>query len=267
MSRILDTFSKLRNERKGALICYIMAGYPSLGYTAKLIPKLAEYGADIIEVGIPFSDPIADGRTIQSASTVALEKNTTPSKVFKVIKDVRKITNIPILVMTYYNIIYKFGIDKFLDNASSSRIDGVIIPDLPVDEAYKFCKESRKRRIDTVLLAAPTTTKERLKRIVSLSSGFLYLVSLLGVTGARKDLSQGALELVRRVKEYTKDKIPLAVGFGVSKPEHVFQLIRAGADGVVVGSALIDMISRTIANQESLDIHDFVKALKESAVR
>lgn len=265
MRRISDTFKELRREDQGAIICYIMGGYPSLDYTIKLIPFLAESGADIIEVGIPFSDPIADGSSIQNAAVRALQNGTTPSRVFEAINRVRDVTDVPILVMTYYNIIYRQGSDRFLDNAKGCGIDGVIVPDLPVDEAETFCNESKKREIDTVLLAAPTTTEERLKKIIFLSSGFLYLVSLLGVTGARRELSGKTLELVKRVKEYTKSCLPLAVGFGISRPEHVTQLINAGADGVIVGSALIDIISHTDIDETFSKISEFVKGLKEAA--
>ncbi|MEM3685125.1 MAG: tryptophan synthase subunit alpha [Conexivisphaerales archaeon] len=267
MSRISSRFTELRKDGMGALICYIMGGYPSIDFTVKLIPFLANCGADIIEVGIPFSDPIADGRSIQNASVKALASGATPIKVIDAIAEARKKTEVPVLTMTYFNIIYKLGVDNFLHYAARHGVDGVIVPDLPVDEAIEFCDKAKGKGVDTVFLASPTTTEDRLQRVVRLSTGFVYLVSLLGVTGARREVSSRAFELIKRVKVHTKGRLPLAVGFGISKPEHVAQLIRSGADGVVVGSALIDLMEGSTGDRIIDNLARFVTSMKKAAKR
>ena len=209
---------------------------------------------------MPFSDPIADGPTIQAASVRALAAGTTPVKVLEIAKEIRQSHDVPIVIMTYYNPVFRMGLEKFFGLAKECLVDGVIVPDLPVEEAGDYKKAAGKFGIDTIFLAAPSTSNERLAKIVECSSGFLYLVSHFGVTGAQAAVEDSTIQLVKRVLPFTSGKIPLAVGFGISKPEHVKRIIRAGADGVIVGSAFINLILK-----RQNDISAMLKELKTTA--
>ena len=211
-------------------------------------------------MGFPFSDPIADGPTIQAASVRALTAGTTTVQVLQVAKEIRQTHDVPIVIMTYFNPVFKMGLEKFFTLAKECIVDGIIIPDLPVEEAKEYKKISKKYGIDTIFLAAPSTSNERLERIVACSSGFLYLVSHFGVTGAKSEIDDSTIELVKRVLPFTSEKIPLAVGFGVSKPDHVKQIILAGADGVIVGSVFVSLIQ---THQKS--IGDLLENLEATA--
>jgi len=266
MSRISETFKTLKARKEGALIGYIMAGDP----TPKLTPKIADAliigGADILELGLPFSDPIADGPTIQAASLRALNAGTTPKAVLGIVKQIKGKHDVPVIVMTYCNPVFKMGLQEFFCAAKSSFVDGVIVPDLPVEEAGDYRKAAAAQNIDTVFLAAPSTSNERLSKIVACSSGFLYLISHFGVTGAKTAVEESTLSLVKRVMPYTTGRIPLAVGFGVSKPEHVKSLITAGADGVIVGSAFVNIMAKYAGDAAKIytEIEETAKKLKEA---
>jgi tryptophan synthase alpha chain len=221
---------------------------------------LIKGGVDILELGLPFSDPIADGPTIQAASVRALSAGTTPLKVFDIAKEIRKSHEVPIVIMTYYNPVFRMGLEKFCGLANQFMVDGLIIPDLPVEEAGDYKKVASRFGIDTIFLAAPSTSNERLTKIVQCSSGFLYLVSHFGVTGVQAAVEDSTIQLVKRVLPFTSGKIPLAVGFGVSKPEHAQRIIMAGAEGVIVGSAFINLIK---AHQENIDL--LLKELQATA--
>lgn len=251
MNAISKAFQKAKADENGALIGYIMAGDPNPDATPKIADALIKGGVDILELGLPFSDPIADGPTIQAASVRALAAETTPVKVLEIAKQIRLSHDVPVVIMTYYNPVFKMGIGKFCTTAKNCLVDGIIIPDLPVEEAADYKKAAVKAGLDTIFLAAPSTSNERLSKIVECSSGFLYLVSRFGVTGAQAVVSDFTIELVKRVLPFTAGKVPLAVGFGVSKPEHVKCLIGAGADGVIVGSAFINIIQRHEDNMEA----------------
>ena len=244
MNAIKETFQKAKAKGNGTLIGYIMAGDPKPELTSKIADALIKGGIDILELGLPFSDPIADGPTIQAASVRAISAGTTPLKVLEIAKQIRQSHDVPIVVMTYYNPVFRMGQEKFFGLAKECLVDGVIVPDLPVEEAGDYKKAADKAGIDTIFLAAPSTSNERLGKIVECSSGFLYLVSHFGVTGAQSAIEDSTIELVKRVLLFTAGKIPLAVGFGVSKPEHVQRIIGAGADGVIVGSAFINIIQK-----------------------
>ncbi len=237
-------FEKAKAQGKGVLIGYVMAGDPKPELTLKITDALIKGGIDVLELGLPFSDPIADGPTIQAASVRALAAGTTPVKVLEIARQVRQSHYVPVVVMTYYNPVFKMGLQKFCGLAKDCLVDGIIVPDLPVEEADAYKKAAVQTGLDTIFLAAPSTTNERIKRIVAASSGFLYLVSHFGVTGAQTAIANSTLELVKRVLPFTSGKVPLAVGFGISKPEHVACLIGAGADGVIVGSAFINVIQK-----------------------
>jgi len=260
MNGINAAFQKAKAQGNGALIGYIMAGDPKPELTPKIADALIKGGVDILELGLPFSDPIADGPTIQAASVRALAAKTTPVKVMEIAKEIRQSHDAPVVMMTYYNPVFRMGLDRFFGLAKECMVDGVIVPDLPVEEAGDYKQTANKFGVDTIFLAAPSTSNERLSKIVERTSGFLYLVSHFGVTGAQPAVEDSTIQLVKRVLPLTSGKIPLAVGFGVSKPEQVTQIIGAGADGVIVGSAFINIIK---AHQENIDI--LLKKLQATA--
>jgi tryptophan synthase alpha chain len=260
MSSISEVFHKAMQQGDGVLIGYIMAGDPSPELTPQVADALISGGVEILELGLPFSDPIADGPTIQAASVRALAANTTPMKVLEIAKKIKQQHNVPIVVMTYYNPVFRIGVDKFLSLAKEHLVDGFIIPDLPVEEAADYRKTAEAHGLDTIFLAAPSTTNQRLSKIVACSSGFLYLVSHYGVTGTKTTVEESTIQLINRVLQFTAGKIPLAVGFGISKPEHIERLIVAGADAAIVGSAFINIIQKN-----SQDKSTMLKQLKEAA--
>lgn len=236
ISRIGKTFKKLKKEGRKAFIPYIMAGDPSLDKTKEVVLLFEECGADIVELGVPFSDPLADGPTIQRASERALKNGVTLRKAISHVKDIRQMTQIPIVLMTYFNPVFKYGVENFIKNAKIAGVDGVIIPDLPPDEAEDFIKLSREAALDTIFLLAPTSTEDRIKKVIKVSKGFIYYVSITGITGTTL-LLDGSMEvLISKIKRYT-DK-PVAVGFGVSTPEEASAVARV-SDGVIVGSAIV----------------------------
>jgi tryptophan synthase alpha chain len=253
MSNISKVFQRLKAKGEGALVGYITAGDPQPNSTPQIADALIRGGVDILELGLPFSDPIADGPIIQAASLRALNAGTTPKAVLEIAKEIKqKHKIVPVVIMTYYNPVFRMGLNEFFALAKTCGVDGVIVPDLPVEEADAYRKAAAKQGIDTIFLAAPSTSNERLSKIVTASSGFLYLVSHFGVTGTKTTIEDSTIKLAKRVLPFTAGKVPLAVGFGVSKPEHVKSLIAAGADGVIVGSALVNIISRNLNHPEKI---------------
>lgn len=232
------------------LVAYVMAGDPGLEETAAHVRAIAKAGASVIELGVPFSDPIADGPTIQQAATRALAAGTRPGDVLRLVRELRQDLTVPLCLMTYYNPIHRAGVAAWVKEAVASGVDGVIVPDLPLEEANTLLGEAGPVGLGTVFLASPATPDDRLDRIAGASSGFLYLVSMYGVTGARDKLPDYTLQLVARVKKRTAGKVPLAVGFGVGHKEQVRDLARAGADAVVVGSAIVDRIAKGASPDE-----------------
>lgn len=224
-----------------ALIPYIMAGDPSLAGTKQYIFDLERAGADIIELGVPFSDPLADGPTIQRAAERSLSTGTSLRKVIALVMDVRKRTAIPLILMTYYNPVFRYGAGRFVRDAVRSGVDGVIIPDLIPDEAGEFLSDARRNGLDTVFLLAPTSTHERIKKVSHSSSGFIYFVSITGITGARLSIGRQMKKTLDAIKQETKK--PVAVGFGISTKEEA-ALVSRLADGVIIGSAIVKLIAR-----------------------
>lgn len=260
MNRIDRIFNKLRKDHKKAFIAYITAGFPSLDYTHDVIRILYSAGADIIELGVPFSDPIADGPTIQRASEQALKNGVDLKNILNSVKKMRKEFDAPIVLMGYYNPFFAYGIDRFIKDAVESGIDGLIIPDLPPEEAEKLIRPARKQKLATIFLLAPTSTEERIKLVSRYSSGFIYYVSLTGVTGSRDRLSKGIEKNVKRIKTVTKS--PVCVGFGVSKPEQA-KMLSKFTDGVIIGSAIIKIIlEEKNKNQALKKIRNFTEDLK-----
>jgi len=249
MTHISKTFTELKERREAALIAYITVGDPQLKYTPRLAAALIEGGADLVELGIPFSDPIADGPTIQGAVTRSLKGGARPLDALDVAKTIRKQYNeTPIVLMTYFNPIFRVGLEKFLARSTEAGISGMIVPDLPVEESADYKKECQAADVDTIFLASPSTDPQRFKRILDQTSGYLYLISLYGVTGVRANISDDAVDMVRRYGSMMRPSVPLAVGFGISKAGHVKTLVEAGADGVIVGSAFVKVIGANARN-------------------
>ena len=239
MSRIAERFAWLRERDERALVVFLTAGDPDLETTEALVLAMAEAGADVIEIGVPFSDPIADGPTIQRSSERGLASGAMLRPILEQAQALRGELEQPLLLMGYANPFYAMGEQRFAQFAATAGVDGVIVPDLPPEEGASFFDELERRGVDNVLLAAPTTTRRRMQQIAERTRGFLYYVSLTGVTSARDGLTEGIEDGVALAKEFTE--LPICVGFGISRPEHARQ-VGEFADGVVVGSAIVDLI-------------------------
>jgi tryptophan synthase beta chain len=260
VSRLHDTFARIRDQHAPGLVTYVTAGDPDLDRTAGILRALDRAGADVLEVGVPFSDPLADGPVIQRATERALAAGTTLSSVLDLLQSMRGELDAPIVIFSYANPILRLGAERFADRAREAGVDGVLILDLPIEEADESRAMLARRGIDTILLLSPTTTDVRLRRAADLGSGFLYAISRLGVTGARDSLADGAQEMVRRIR--TVSDLPVALGFGISKPDHVRQ-VGQWADAAVVGSALVDVIAREGASRDlNTRVEEYVRWLK-----
>lgn len=265
MSRIKNTFNRLKKRNEKALIPYIMAGDPDLAATKALISAMAKAGSDIIEIGAPFSDPLADGPTIQRAAIRSLGNHTSIADVLGLVADLRKETEIPLILMTYYNLIFKYGEERFAADASFSGLDGVILPDLPPEEAGTLVAAAKKSGLDTIFLLAPTSTDERIRLVARASHGFIYYVSITGVTGSALSQDASIKQAVERIKAVT-DK-PVAVGFGISSPAQAAEIASSGADGVIVGSALVKIIEEAAGAGDLVDkAASFVRRLKQGVL-
>lgn len=262
MSRIQDKFTDLKSRNEKALIAYFMGGYPNEKDTISAIRGSIKGGADIIEIGFPFSDPLADGPVIQNASTISLQKGFKMNQFFKIVKKIRSETNIPLVLMTYTNVIYKQGYDKFLNNAKKAGIDGMILPDMAVEESNEYLKSAKKNSVDTIFLISPNTSKQRIKKIENVTSGFLYLVSMYGTTGMKTKVQSYSTVALKNTKKIVSKKIPVAVGFGINDPQDVKKFISNGADAVIVGSAFLRLIEKTPSNKIMGKIEEFTKKLK-----
>ncbi len=246
---------------------HVYYGDPNKDFTLKLIKTLVENGADLIEFGIPFSDPTADGPTFQAACERALKKGITPAKCIQGIRNLRKNgLETPLIVTTYYNIPYVTGIRAFLKEIKKAGAQAIIVPDLPVEEADTLLDEGKKIGIHLILQVAPTTNKERLKKITDIASGFIYVIGVEGVTGARENLANSTLKLINRVRRYTD--VPLLVGFGISKKEHAAAVVSAGANGVVVGSAYAKIYEKNLEKPEETlpEIAQLAKQIKQGCI-
>jgi len=239
MTRISERFQQLKQRQEFGLVAYITAGDPDLRATAEFIPALEEAGVDVLELGIPFSDPLADGPVIQRASERALRSGTTLAGVLEMAAEARRRSQLPLLLFGYLNPILRYGFDRFAADARRAGIDGVLITDLSIEEADAYVGRMRQAELDTVFLAAPTSTEARLRRICEASRGFVYAVSRTGVTGAQQALSGQLLPLLQRLR--AASSLPVAAGFGISRPEHILEL-RGRADAAVVGSALVRVV-------------------------
>lgn len=262
--------NELFSKQKCAFMPYVCCGDPSAEFTIKLVKTLIANGADAIEFGIPFSDPIADGKTIQHASSRSLKNGMSPKKAIEIIAALRKDgIRIPLIAMTYYNIVYVNGVENFLKSLKNAGADALIVPDVPLEESKSLLELCAKIEIDLIYLITPNCSNERIKKIAEKSKSFLYAVSVLGITGARNELSQDIEEFINRTKKITR--LPIAVGFGISKPEHAHMLAEKGANGIIVGSEIINIYSKYITNgsfdeKKALkDISEFTRNMKSAA--
>jgi len=255
MSKIASVFSQPGHK---ALIAYVTVGYPSIEATLKVVPVLADSGCDIIELGIPFSDPLADGVTIQKSSFHALQNGVTPRLCLELAGQLSQKVNIPLVFMTYYNPVLKYGLDKFSAACAGAGVSGIIIPDLPPDEGSDLEAASQRQGIDLIYLLAPTSTGERIRLTAQRSRGFIYLVSVTGVTGARDRVPADLAAFVTRVRKTATQ--PLCVGFGISTPEQASRIARI-ADGVIVGSRIIQLMEK---EDDFSSLAELVRGLRDS---
>ena len=244
-NRIEKKFNELKLKKQKGLICYVMGGYPNPTSSKKIITSLIEGGADIIEIGIPFSDPIADGPIIQEASFRALQNGITPDICLNLIRKIRKTYPLlPILIMTYSNILQKRGFKDFMESAKDAGTDGFIIPDMTIEESKDYLYYSKKLGLASVFLVAPNTSDFRIKKTLEVSTGFVYLVSVFGTTGMRNSFNNYTLTAIKKIRKLSSNNNNISVGFGISTPNHVKLMSNIGADAVIVGSAIIQMVNR-----------------------
>lgn len=260
VARIQSTFAGLAGRGEGALIPFLMGGDPTFGESLRLLQAAVEAGADLLEVGIPFSDPLADGPTLQAAADRALAAGVTPGRVLELVAALRRVAPaVPVVLLTYYNVVLQRGLGRFLAEAREAGADGVILPDLPVDEAGEAAAACGAEGLACVLLAAPTSPPQRLARIARSGTGFLYCVSVTGVTGAKDTLSPALSEFLARARRLSP--LPLAVGFGISTPAQVARVLEQ-AEGAIVGSALVERAAAAGPGRAEQAVFDFVRELK-----
>ncbi len=261
MARLAATFERLRDEKRGGLVAYVTAGDPNARTSEDIIVALAEGGADVIEVGVPFSDPLADGPVIQRASERALAAGMTLRGVLALVTAVRRKIDTPIVLFTYANPVVRMDADTFAAAARDAGVDGVLILDYPVEEAEPLRKPLVAAGLDPIFLISPTTSDDRIGRSSELGAGFLYVISRLGVTGARAEMADDAGALVARVRQHAT--LPVALGFGISRPEHVAEACRH-ADAAVVGSAIVNVIAEKGSDAPATAVREYVRWLKSA---
>jgi tryptophan synthase alpha chain len=260
MSRIAEAFD---SGEAPLFIAFTVAGDPDDEVSLGIARTMIGAGAGILELGVPFSDPVADGPAIEMADQRALKGGGNPSRVFALVRKIREGSAVPIVLLTYCNIVLRMGADRFYQEAASSGVDGVLVVDMPVEESGDVLKAAKRFGVDRIFTVTPTTSSRRLERILSEASGFLYIVSVTGITGVRDDIPPKLPDLVRRVK--ARSKIPVAVGFGISRPEHVRALHAAGADGVIVGSALVGLIEKHLDDKDAMKraIDGYIRKMRD----
>jgi tryptophan synthase alpha chain len=262
MSSVSSRLESLRDRGLCAFIPFITAGDPDLATTAEALRVLDRSGADAIELGVPYSDPLADGPVIQAAATRALAKGVTLDNVLAMVAKVSPELNVPIILFTYYNPILSRGITTFLKQIKAAGIEGLVVPDLPLEEAEELLAPAREIGIEVILLVAPTSSSERIAAIAAKSQGFIYLVSVTGVTGVRSGLETRVKDILEHVRSIT-DK-PIAIGFGISEPEHARQVREWGADGAIVGSAIVKRLAQGTPTEGLQSIEQFCQSLKQA---
>jgi tryptophan synthase alpha chain len=264
-NRIYNKFSELTSKNRPALICFIVGGYPTIAHSEQIVSSLVKAGADMIEIGIPFSDPIADGPTIQNAYNTALKNGVTPQKCLHMCANLRKkFPTLPLLIMTYSNIVYKAGLEKFIKLSRLHGVDGFILPDMAIMESDAYVKVASDHGLATIFLASPNSNKQRIEQIMNVCSGFIYVVSIFGITGTRLRYEKYTFHNIRKIKKITQGRIPIAVGFGISRPDQIVSIVESGADAVILGSSLIDRI-KVAANHKIMlnDLQTFVRQLRD----
>lgn len=264
-NRIYNKFRELTSKNRPALICFIVGGYPTIAHSEQIVSSLVKAGADMIEIGIPFSDPIADGPTIQNAYNTALKNGVTPQKCLHMCANLRKkFPNLPLLIMTYSNIVYKAGLEKFIKLSRLHGVDGFILPDMAIMESDAYVKVASDHGLATIFLASPNSNKQRIEQIMNVCSGFIYVVSIFGITGTRLRYEKYTFHNIRKIKKITQGRIPIAVGFGISRPDQIVSIVESGADAVILGSSLIDRI-KVAANHKLVlnDLQTFVRQLRD----
>lgn len=262
MNNVADEIGNVNERGEGAFIAYTMAGDPDPERSLEYVKALSAGGADVIELGVPFSDPVADGPTIQAAANRALGETSRLEDVFEIVKRARREIKTPLILMSYYNPILQFGEEKFFKRCNKSGVDGVILPDLPVEESQDYVERAKDHSIETPFLATPATDEDRLEKIAGKATGFLYLVAKPGTTGVRKGVRELTTKAVKSVSSRVGDGLPVCVGFGLSTPEGIARVIEAGADGAIVGSAIVEKIA---AGTEPVKVGEFVGKLKTGA--
>ena len=250
MKTYKQVFSELSKQKRAALIPFFVIGDPDFDTNVRIVKTAIDAGADILELGVPFSDPIADGPTIQKADIRARNAGMSVAKALEFVRLLRDYSDIPIGLLMYYNLIYQYGTEKFFSDFHQAGVNSVLVADLSIDDADEIIAPAGSAGLDTVFMVTPNTTHERMKTIASKTTGFIYTVSLLGVTGSREKLSDELCGLVDRLKKLTD--VPVCVGFGISRPEHAATVASAGADGVIIGSKIVELIERNLSNREKM---------------
>ncbi|KKK41510.1 MAG: Tryptophan synthase alpha chain [Candidatus Lokiarchaeum sp. GC14_75] len=269
-NRLLKLFSDENRKRDKFFMPFLVAGDPNINEFKNLIEKIEPH-VDILEIGVPFSDPIADGPTIQEANVRAFNAGINTKVALEAIKDIRAKTEKPIVILTYYNILIQGAdtieesLDKTFKNLKECGVDGIVVGDLPIEEAGLALKASNKYNICLIFLIAPSTTEERLENILKIARGFIYLISVMGVTGARDMVAQITKDTIKRMKKKTEKVLPVFVGFGISKPKHAKAIIDAGADGIIIGSAIVNIVKKNLNDYEKMEAEmvKFVSRIKD----
>ncbi len=261
MGRIETTFAAVK---KPVFIGFTVAGDPDKVASIRIAKALIAGGTDILELGIPFSDPVADGPTIQKADERALVAGTTTDTVFDIVREIRKESDVPIVFLTYYNMVHHRGVARFYHEAHDAGVDGILIADMPVEESEEVCDIASRNTIDPIFLIAQTTSEDRIKKISAKARGYLYLIAAIGVTGVREQVSGGAIDLLQRVRMHTT--LPLALGFGISTPAHAQTCGRAGADGIIIGSAIVEIVERNLHDPDAMEheLKKYVSSMKRA---
>lgn len=260
MGKIEEKFLTLKKNKKKALIVFIPFGFPNISLSEKIIKTLDKTGVDFIEIGLPFSDPLADGPIIQEANQIALDRKATTDKLFYSLKKLKKSLTTPLIILTYYNPVYVYGLKKFLKNCRKVGVSGIMIVDLPFEEAGIYIKEAKENNLDTIFFITPTTEIERAKKILSLSSGFVYYISVTGITGPKKIPLEELFSHLKKIKKLKKD-INICVGFGIHKKTQIKEIIKE-SDGIIVGSAIVKYIKDNYLKKDFLErLSNYVKEL------
>lgn len=261
-----EMFERVKEKGEGAFIPFVVVGDPDFETSLEIVKAYVDNGADALELGFPFSDPLADGPTVQAADKRSLSSGMTTKRGFEFIKCIREYTNIPLGLLVYYNLIYKMGEDEFYKAAMECGLSGILVADLPPEEVGILLDTADKYGLDQIFMVAQTATNERLEKIAEMCTGFLYVVAVMGVTGARSELADATVELVSRVRSHSD--LPLAVGFGISHPEHIQNVLSAGSDGAIVASALLNIIEENLKNKEVMlkKVGGFCRQLKEATM-